>query len=139
MLRIFFLYSLLTILINLNYGQQPSSPTETTFTTADELKEVDIALMDTFQVRLPTQMGSGYRWSFAADVYPGFKLLNHRMEDIKPLPGGKQHQIFTFQVRQQGFNPLRLTFKSLRSQKDVRPEAFKIFFNVASPHTSILP
>jgi predicted secreted protein len=136
-LRIFFLYILVTIAINLSFDSKPSLQVALTFTAADQLREVELTSMDTFQIQLPVQMGSGYQWAFSATDHPGVRLLSQKMKDVKPLPGGKQHQVFTFQARQSGFTPVRLTCK--RPWEEAIEDEFKMFFNVSSSYAQQLP
>lgn len=137
MLRIFFLYMLVTVVINLNFDHQPYPQVSLTFTYADQHREVEVAPLDTFQIMLPMQMGNGRQWMFSATDHPELKLISQEMEDVKPLPGGMYHQIFTFQAEQSGFTILRLTIK--KHWEDSSEEEFKMFFNVTSPYAQELP
>lgn len=132
MLRIFFLYIVVTIIINLSFRPQSSPQVAQAFTAADQFREVPLTTLDTFQIQLPVQMGSGYQWAFSASDHPGIRLLSQKMKDVKPLPGGKQYQIFTFQARQSGFIPVRLTCK--RPWEDAIEDEFKMFFNISSSY-----
>lgn len=137
MLRIFFLYMLITVVINLSFDHQTSPQVSLAFTYADQHREIEVAPLDTFQIRLPIQMGNGRQWVFSASAHPELRLISQKMEDIKPLPGGMYHQIFTFQAEQSGFTVLRLTIKK-PWENDLEDE-FKMFFNVTSPYAQELP
>lgn len=137
MLRIFFLYILITIIINLSFDQTMTHQPALTFTTADQHRQVELALLDTFQIQLPVQMGSGYQWIFSDMDHPGFRLLSHSLKDIKPLPGGKQYQIFTFEATQDGFKTLKLSFR--KSWEDEVEDEYKMYFNISAPYAQKLP
>lgn len=137
MLRIFFLYMLVTVVINLSFDHQTSPQVSLAFTYADQHREVEVAPLDTFQIMLPMQMGNGRQWMFSASDHPELRLISQEMEDVKPLPGGMHHQIFTFQAEQSGFTMLRLTIK--KHWEDSSEEEFKMFFNVTSPYAQELP
>lgn len=137
MLRIFFLYMLVTVVINLSFNHTTPPEVSFTFTSDDQLKEIKVAPLDTFQIQLPLQMGSGFQWTFSDSDHPEIRLLSQTLKDLKPLPGGTQYQVFTFQARQSGFIPLKLAFK--RPWEDTVEKEFKMFFNISSPYVQKLP
>ncbi|MEK6477447.1 protease inhibitor I42 family protein [Catalinimonas sp. 4WD22] len=127
MLKIFFfMYVVLTIMINLSFDHSSPVTAPVTFTEADHQKEVEIVNTRIFSIQLPTHIGNGYQWTINEEEFPAIKILGHSMVDEKPLPGGRQLQIFKMQASAQGSHTVKFEFKRPWENEAIRHYELKL-------------
>lgn len=127
MLKIFFfMYVVLTIMINLSFDHSSPIKAPFTFTEADHQKEVEIIDTKIFSIQLPTHIGNGYQWTLNEEEHPAIKLLGHSMIDEKPLPGGRQLQIFKMQASVRGSYTVKLELKRPWEEQAIRRYELKV-------------
>ncbi|MDF9799516.1 putative secreted protein [Catalinimonas alkaloidigena] len=120
MLRFFLIYVLLTFIINLDFDPSLRDNHHLVFTEVDQHKEIVVRQMEVFKIQLPTQMGTGYQWTFSEVNHSEVKLLSQIMHDDKPLPGGRQLQLFSLKVLSKGSYSIRLALKRHWEAKAIR-------------------
>jgi predicted secreted protein len=120
------MYVVLTIMINLSFDHSSPATLPFTFTEADHQREVEIVSTRVFSIQLPTQMGSGYQWTFSEEEHPEIKLLSHVIKDEKPMPGGRQLQIFTLKPHPKGSYSIKLELKRPWEEQAIRHYQLKV-------------
>jgi predicted secreted protein len=109
MFRIFSLYTLIMLSINLLDTRDQHQHHMKTFDTSHEGQRVKVSLDDTLKIILPTQMGTGYRWMWEAQG--AFRLLEEKVEAKANRPGAAEEQVFIIRPLQKGQHQLHLSYQ----------------------------
>jgi inhibitor of cysteine peptidase len=81
-----------------------------TFTKGDDKSSASLSVGQSFSIKLPVQMGTGYSWK-TASVPAGVKAGGESKEGAAAAPGGSETQVFKFTAEKPGDGALSLQYR----------------------------
>ena len=109
MLRLFVLYILVTLGINLSISGEQKKPAMISFDQTHHQQDVSISRTDTFTIVLPVLMGTGYSWQW--EEQQAFKLIDRKLKQTNQQLGTREEQVFLIRPLQKGKHKLRLAYR----------------------------
>jgi inhibitor of cysteine peptidase len=90
-------------------GEMAAGETRT-FAKSDDKGSASLSVGDSFVIRLPVQMGTGYSWQVAS-VPAGVKAAGSSREGAAAALGGSETQVFTFAAEKAGAGAVSLQYR----------------------------
>ena len=100
-----------------------------TFTKSDNNGKASLSVGQSFVIKLPARMGTGYSWKVAA-IPAGVKAAGDAMEGAAAAPGGTEAQVFKFVAEKSGGGAISILYRR-PWEKDTPPaDAFTLNVSV---------
>jgi predicted secreted protein len=101
-------------------------------TAADAGKSVQLALHQQLQIRLETQLGTGFSWQILGPIPAGLAFVTSTVKDESLTPGGAEMQTLIFRAEQAGSAMLKLGYIQPWDKQSAPARLFVLTVHVAS-------